>query len=264
MALNPVKRRQVRRERLNRLLPNTLTTLGLCCGFTAVRFGLQEKWEISILFIGAAALFDTLDGRVARLMGGQTELGGQLDSLADVITSGFTPGIVVYQLFIRSGILVHDFKINIFSETIVFSIAPLALIAFFLPIGAAFRLAKFNSLQSKSSDFFGLPTPANALFFCSLPLMIAHPSFSFVAPLFKSAHVLIFLIFLSVFMMNSNWRLFSLKINSKSGINIFIFPLILFLISLLLVYIYQGAGFPIIILIYLMLSATRNWILFQA
>ena len=96
MAQSPVKRRQVRRERLNRLLPNTLTTLGLCCGFTAVRFGLQEKWEISILFIGAAALFDTLDGRVARLMGGQTELGGQLDSLADAISFGVAPIMLMY------------------------------------------------------------------------------------------------------------------------------------------------------------------------
>ena len=96
MAQSPVKRRQVRRERLNRLLPNTLTTLGLCCGFTAVRFGLQEKWEISILFIGAAALFDTLDGRVARLMGGQTELGGQLDSLADAISFGVAPVMLMY------------------------------------------------------------------------------------------------------------------------------------------------------------------------
>ena len=96
MALRSVKRRQVRRERLNRLLPNTLTTLGLCCGFTAVRFGLQEKWEISILFIGAAALFDTLDGRVARLMGGQTELGGQLDSLADAISFGVAPIMLMY------------------------------------------------------------------------------------------------------------------------------------------------------------------------
>jgi CDP-diacylglycerol--serine O-phosphatidyltransferase len=96
MALSPVKRRQVRRERLNRLLPNTLTTLGLCCGFTAVRFGLQEKWEISILFIGAAALFDTLDGRVARLMGGQTDLGGQLDSLADAISFGVAPIMLMY------------------------------------------------------------------------------------------------------------------------------------------------------------------------
>ncbi|MDG2372388.1 MAG: CDP-alcohol phosphatidyltransferase family protein [Flavobacteriaceae bacterium] len=245
-------------------IPNLITSANLLCGCLASVFAGLNQFEAAFWTVLLGITFDLFDGMIARSLNITSDLGLQLDSLADVITSGFTPGIVVYQLFIRSGILVHDFKINIFSETIVFSIAPLALIAFFLPIGAAFRLAKFNSLQSKSSDFFGLPTPANALFFCSLPLMIAHPSFSFVAPLFKSAHVLIFLIFLSVFMMNSNWRLFSLKINSKSGINIFIFPLILFLISLLLVYIYQGAGFPIIILIYLMLSATRNWILFQA
>jgi len=93
--------------------------------------------------------------------------------------------------------------------------------------------------------------------------MIAHPSFSFLSPLFKSTYVLIFIIILSVFLMNSNWRLFSLKINYKSGINALIFPLILFVVSLIIIFIYQGAGFPLIVLIYLLLSALRNWILFQ-
>ena len=245
-------------------IPNLITTANLLCGCLACVFAGLNQFEAAFWTVLLGITFDLFDGMIARLLNVTSDLGLQLDSLADIITSGFTPGIVVYQLFIRSGVLVDDFKVNIFSETIVFSIAPLALIAFLLPIGAAFRLAKFNLLQSKSLDFFGLPTPANALFFCSLPLMIAHPSFSFIAPLFKSAHVLIFLIFLSVFLMNSNWRLFSLKIKPKSGINIFIFPLILFIITLFLVYLYQGAGFPIIILIYLILSATRNWILFQA
>ena len=98
MALNPSERlsreerRQLRRNRLNRLLPNALTMLGLCCGLTAVRYGLQGKWEISILLVAAAALLDTLDGRMARLMGGQTELGGQLDSLVDAISFGCCAG----------------------------------------------------------------------------------------------------------------------------------------------------------------------------
>jgi CDP-diacylglycerol--serine O-phosphatidyltransferase len=102
MALNPNKklsrneRRQLRRDRLNHLLPNVLTMLGLCCGLTSVRFALQERWETSILLIAAAALFDTLDGRMARLMGGQTELGGQLDSLVDAISFGVAPVIIMY------------------------------------------------------------------------------------------------------------------------------------------------------------------------
>tara|TARA_B110000444_G_C18850384_1_gene605118 strand:- start:7065 stop:7823 length:759 start_codon:yes stop_codon:yes gene_type:complete len=244
-------------------IPNLITSANLLCGCLACVFAGLNQFEAAFWAVMLGITFDLFDGMSARLLNVTSDLGLQLDSLADIITSGFTPGIVVYQLFIRSGILVHDYKINFFSETIVFSIAPLALIAFLLPIGAAFRLAKFNLLKTKSSDFFGLPTPANALFFCSLPLMIAHPSFSFLAPFFKSAYVLIFLIILSVFLMNSSWRLFSLKTKLDLGIKAFIFPIILFIFSLLIVYLYQGAGFPLIILIYLILSATRNWILFQ-
>ena len=250
-------------QKLINQIPNIITSANLFCGCLACVFAGLNQFEAAFWAVLLGITFDLFDGMVARLLNVTSDLGLQLDSLADVITSGFTPGIVVYQLFIRSGILVNDFKINIFSETIIFSIAPLALIAFLLPIGAAYRLGRFNLLNKKSSDFFGLPTPANALFFCSLPLMIAHPSFSFIAPFFKSAYVLIFLIVLSVFLMNSNWRLFSLKTNLNSGLTSFIFPIILFLISLLIIYFYNGAGFPLIIIIYLFLSATRNWILFQ-
>ena len=151
MALNPVERREVRRERLNRLLPNTLTTLGLCCGFTAVRFGLQEKWEISILFIGAAALFDTLDGRVARLMGGQTELGGQLDSLADAISFGVAPIMLMYLWSLNN------------AGGIGWAVAILFVVC------AILRLARFNvasvatGLPVWASNYFsGVATPAAA------------------------------------------------------------------------------------------------------
>ena len=101
------ERRQLRRDRLNRLLPNALTMLGLCCGLTAVRFGLQERWEISILLIAAAALLDTLDGRMARLMGGQTELGGQLDSLVDAISFGVAPVMLMYLWSLNNLSLIH-------------------------------------------------------------------------------------------------------------------------------------------------------------
>ena len=71
------EQRKLRRDRLNRLLPNALTMLGLCCGLTAIRYGLDERWQLSVVLIAAAAVLDGLDGRMARLMGGQTELGGQ-------------------------------------------------------------------------------------------------------------------------------------------------------------------------------------------
>jgi CDP-diacylglycerol--serine O-phosphatidyltransferase len=151
MAANPSERHQLRRDRLNRLFPNALTTLGLCCGFTAVRFGLQERWEISILFIGAAALFDTLDGRVARLMGGQTELGGQLDSLADAISFGVAPVMLMYLWSLNN------------AGGIGWAIATLFVVCSIL------RLARFN-VASVATDipvwasnyFSGVATPAAA------------------------------------------------------------------------------------------------------
>ncbi len=85
-----------RRDSLNRLLPNALTMLGLCAGLTAIRFALEGAWHVGVALIAAAALLDTLDGRIARLMGGPTEFGGQLDSLVDSIAFGVAPVIMIY------------------------------------------------------------------------------------------------------------------------------------------------------------------------
>ena len=90
------ERRKLRRDRLNRLLPNALTMLGLCCGLTAIRYGLDERWKLSVVLIAAAAVLDGLDGRMARLMGGQTELGGQLDSLVDAVSFGVAPIMIIF------------------------------------------------------------------------------------------------------------------------------------------------------------------------
>lgn len=90
------RRRRLRRESINRLLPNALTMLGLCAGLTAIRFGMQGEWNVSVVLITTAALLDALDGRIARLMGGPTEFGGQLDSLVDAIAFGVAPMALIY------------------------------------------------------------------------------------------------------------------------------------------------------------------------
>jgi len=89
-------RRRFQRDRINRLLPNALTMLGLCAGLTAIRFGLEGRWGVSIVLIAGAALLDTLDGRIARLMGGPTEFGGHLDSLVDSIAFGVAPVMLIF------------------------------------------------------------------------------------------------------------------------------------------------------------------------
>ncbi|MEQ9606140.1 MAG: CDP-diacylglycerol--serine O-phosphatidyltransferase [Kiloniellaceae bacterium] len=90
------RRRRVTALSINRLIPNALTLLALCSGLTAIRFALQDRWEVAVVAVLVAMLFDALDGRIARLMGATSELGAQLDSLSDVIAFGVTPAILIY------------------------------------------------------------------------------------------------------------------------------------------------------------------------
>jgi len=90
------RRRRVTALSINRMIPNALTLLALCSGLTAVRFALQDRWEIAVGAVLVAMLFDALDGRIARLMGATSELGAQLDSLSDVIAFGVTPAVMIY------------------------------------------------------------------------------------------------------------------------------------------------------------------------
>lgn len=144
-------RRLRQREALNRLLPNALTMLGLCAGLTAIRFGLQGGWLAAVLLITAAALLDTLDGRIARLMGGPTEFGGQLDSLVDAIAFGVAPVVLVY-LWSLSEAGGAGWAI-----TVLFAVC------------CVLRLARFNIMSADpempawaSNYFSGVPAPAAA------------------------------------------------------------------------------------------------------
>ncbi len=90
------RRRRVTALSINRMIPNALTLLALCSGLTAIRFALQDRWEVAVVAVLVAMLLDGLDGRIARLMGATSELGAQLDSLSDVIAFGVTPAVLIY------------------------------------------------------------------------------------------------------------------------------------------------------------------------
>ena len=154
--------RQRQREALNRLLPNALTMLGLCAGLTAIRFGLQGGWLATVLLITAAALLDTLDGRIARLMGGPTEFGGQLDSLVDAIAFGVAPVVVIYLWSLS------DAGGAGWAITVLFAVC------------CVLRLARFNitsadpDLPSWAGNYFsGVPAPA-AAGLVMLPLILGN------------------------------------------------------------------------------------------
>ena len=129
--------------------------------------------QIAVLFVLLGIFFDFFDGLAARVLNVGSELGKQLDSLADMVTSGVAPGIIMYQLILNS------MNQNSFATTFVekgniatwdFSdIQLLPFIGFILPLAAAYRLANFNLDERQSTSFIGLPTPAMAIFVISLP-----------------------------------------------------------------------------------------------
>jgi CDP-diacylglycerol--serine O-phosphatidyltransferase len=155
MARRPLKfrseRLSLRRDRINRLLPNALTMLGLCAGLTAIRFGLQDRWDVAVILIAGAALMDTLDGRIARLMGGPTEFGGQLDSLVDAIAFGVAPVMLIWLWSLNGG---GGFG---WAISVLFVVC------------CVLRLARFNVTSTETdlptwagSFFSGVPAPAGA------------------------------------------------------------------------------------------------------
>ncbi len=94
--MSGLKRRRLPGLTVNRLIPNALTLLALCAGMTAIRLAFLERWELVIAAVLVAMVADVLDGRIARLMNATSEFGAQLDSLADVISFGVTPAIIIY------------------------------------------------------------------------------------------------------------------------------------------------------------------------
>jgi len=140
---------------MKKQIPNIITLLNLTAGGIAATEAVNGNYRAVIWLILAAALFDFADGLVARALHVKSDLGKELDSLADVVSFGLVPGLVAFSLYKEMPNLPHS---------------ALAYLAFLLPALAAFRLAKFNLDTRQSDSFLGVPTPAMALFFITLPL----------------------------------------------------------------------------------------------
>jgi CDP-diacylglycerol--serine O-phosphatidyltransferase len=168
---------------------------------------------------------------------------------------------VVYQLFKLSGNRVIDYDLNlylspIFNLDLVFTISPIAFIAFIITLGSAVRLAKFNTIDY-TDEFEGLPTPANALFFVSLPILIDHTYLIESKEYLLNNYTLIALTISSVILMNVPFRLFSLRLSlRKYDYNIF--KILTIILSIPLILIFGLGGFSLVIILYLFLNVIRN------
>lgn len=217
-------------------IPNFITLLNLFSGCIALVFAMQGDFLNAFIFVSLGIFFDFFDGFFARILKVQSPLGVQLDSLADMITSGVVPGFVMFKML-------SEYSVNEF----------LPYFGFIITLGSCMRLAKFNIDTRQTDSFIGLPTPANALFILSLPLVILHTEFSWVIDLLTDVWVLFGISILSTFMLNAELPLFSLKIKNFSfaKYKLQIFFLVL---SLALLIGFKFLGVPLIILSYVLLS----------
>ena len=239
-------------------IPNILTLLNLLSGTIAVFFAVKEQMVIAALFVFVGILFDFADGFVARLLNVQGELGKQLDSLADVVTSGLVPGIVMFQLILASvsnkswavdGYSMIELSLNDYFSVIYITSA----IGLLFTLAAAYRLAKFNIDERQTSSFIGLPTPAASLVVLSLPLIMQYSNNDIVVNFIQNTWFLIGLTLLLCYLMNAEIPLFSLKFKDYTWKNNKI-KFVFVLVTLILVVALQFIAIPLVIIWYVLLS----------
>ncbi len=215
-------------------------------GFTQVN--LPEKIWMGALFIFGAALVDFLDGFVARLFNASSEMGKQLDSLADAVSFGVAPGLIMYQLLRIS----FAQEINGLDVSIAWLLP-----ALLIPCAAVWRLAKFNLDTGQQFYFKGVPTPAAGLLIASLPLIIYYQTLDLQFYLINK-WVLYLIIILISYLMVSDFKLLSLKFKEK-GLKNNADKIILLSVAVAGVAFLQWAAIPLIFVVYIFLSlALKN------
>uniref|UniRef100_UPI00404A4DE2 CDP-alcohol phosphatidyltransferase family protein n=1 Tax=Flavobacterium sp. TaxID=239 RepID=UPI00404A4DE2 len=219
---------------IKKQIPNLFTLLNLFSGCIALYFCTINQFEWVFAFVCLGIFFDFFDGFFARLFNVAGPLGLQLDSLADMVTSGVVPGFVMFYLL---------------SETSENQYLPF--FGFVIILASAYRLAKFNIDTRQTNSFIGLPTPANALLITSLPLVFLTDNF--LKTVLFNEYGLVILTAVSAFLLNAEIPLFSLKVK-KFTFKSNEIQVIFLLISIVLAILFKIIAVPLIILFYVFMS----------
>jgi CDP-diacylglycerol--serine O-phosphatidyltransferase len=222
-------------------IPNSITLLNLLCGCIAMVFVTESDFEMAFYFVCLGIFLDFFDGFFARLLKVSGPLGLQLDSLADMVTSGVVPGYVMYFLLSSSQ---HEIS----------SSPLLPYMGFIITMGSCYRLAVFNIDTRQTNSFIGLPTPANALFILSLPLVLKYSDSLLILEVLTNQW---FLLVITLYILNAEIPLFSLKVK-KFSFKHNALQIVFLLLSFLLLVFFQYAGIPLIIISYVLLSVVSN------
>ena len=226
-----------------KFLPNAITLLNLFLGCIIILLLIENNIEVKYIFIISliCMILDFLDGYIARKLNAKSEIGLHLDSLADMISFGLVPGIILYNLFLNA----PSSSVGSISSSFI------PFMGFLITLCSAYRLAKFNTLKSNSKYFKGLPTPANTLLIYSFSIISSDNGV--ISGVILDYNMLVIITIISGFLLVSNLKLLSFKFSSlkfKGNRRRFL----LIFISIPLILILGIYAVPLIIAIYIIIS----------
>lgn len=245
-------------------IPNAITCCNLLCGCLAIVQAFDGKLVYAAYFVGMAAIFDFFDGFAARMLRVTSPIGKDLDSLADMVTFGVVPGIMMHKL------LTLSFFNSVFSSkadaSVTLRYTPellqrqelISYIPFIIIIFSAIRLAKFNNDTRQTTSFIGLPTPANAILICSFPLILAYGNSPLANDVIENPYFLIIASIILSFFLVAEIPLFALKFRTFSWVGNRTRYIFLMLCIVLLA-LFRFTGIPLIILLYVLMSINSNY-----
>ena len=241
---------------LKKHIPNTITSLNLLSGCISIALAFEGYMLFAVYMIFLAAIFDFMDGMSARLLKAYSIVGKELDSLADLVSFGVAPSVIIF----------HLMKISLFKtvhlppiENLTITEILFLLIPFFIAILSGVRLAKFNVDERQTESFIGLAVPANAIFFVSLYLVSVITTNDLLLTILKNKYVLSVLVILFSLLLVAEFPMFSLKFKNL-GFQGNKIRYIFIVLSAILLILLHTIAIPIIIILYILLSAINNWI----
>ena len=227
-------------------IPNLLTLGNLACGAIGIERMLAGDMQSILICMILAAVLDYADGFTARLLGADSELGKQLDSLADLVTFALLPGLVMLHYTLEKGYCLPDG----------FCTSRYAWLA--LPLAGAWRLANFNIDTRQKTSFLGVPTPITGIVFGSLILAFENTEESVFKAIFEHPYFFNFAPLIAAFLMISDWPMLSLKF--KKGDSLLFWKAAIPLLGVACILIFGiYAGFPFL-MIYVLWSIIANFV----
>ena len=234
-------------------IPNALTLLNLLSGLLALIAIFNGFYDHAFIFVSLGIFFDFWDGFLARKFGVAGPLGVQLDSLADMVTSGVVPGLLMYKLF--DTIQQNQPEYMLTEETFYMGVIPY--FGFLITLASCYRLANFNIDTRQTNSFIGLPTPANAMLIISIPMIQYFGRYEWINVALDNPYVLLAITLISAFLLNAEIPLFSLKFKKLNWAEAKL-QILFTVFAVIMLILLKFVAIPLIIISYIILSLVLN------